>query len=788
MSNRGRGFDRGRGGGRGGGGGGGRGSPDPRGRGGPPPSFRGGNHGGRGFRARGAPRARGGVFMLGRPAAIDRRIADDSDKALVATFPASRPSADSDSMPLRPDFGTDGRQIKLRTNFFPVRVPKGPLYEYDVAITPVAGTAVRRVKRRIYQLAEQTTAWKQAGMTGKVAHDSSAKLIAAFLLPQPLTIKVPYYDEEESGPAQQGGKEYTLTIKFIQEIDTSNLVSHLAGQAQFRNYDVLPVIAALNIILASTPGRTGVMVGRNRYFFRAAAAPSRLGGGLEAWKGFYSSIRPAHKQLMVNVNVCTTAFYVPGNLARAMVEFRDSSFGARMEVFCKSVRIKTTHLGYRKTVKKLARHNAKTYTFDTPEYGRVSVEEYFKRKYNIRLQHPDLQLVDVGGQKTNYLPAEVCEILPDQPFRGKLTDEHTAEMITVACQPPNVNGEAIVNQGLTYLGLKVAGPELQSFGVSVGPDMAVVPGRILPKPGIRYQSSQASIDDRASWNLRGVKFAVGTRLEKWTVLVIKDGGRDEFAGSTDPDLHQVVSGFRSMCNTSGMQVTSDPTYTTAQLPRKDRSDPMRRAAIDTIRNTLLTVKPKPTLLFVMLSNTDKAIYDGLKHPLRRLPGLNMKMGGVNHKLDPNSARWLSSAPTMIVGMDVTHPSPGSAVGTPSIAAVVASVDNNFAQYPVSLEIQQSKKEMITNLKVEKLPDRILVYRDGVSEGQFNIVRLEERPLIFEAFQAFSTPKGKYRPKLTIIICGKRHHTRFYPTEEDSAAGDGNPRPGTVVDRGVTADL
>lgn len=164
--------------------------------------------------------------MRGQPANIDRRIADDSDKALVATFAASR-SNDSDRMPLRPEFGTEGREIKLRTNFFPVRVPKGPLYEYDVAITPVAGTANRRMKKRIYQLAEQTTAWKQAGMTNGVAHDGSAKLIAALLLPQPLAIKVPYYDEDESGPAQQGGKEYTLTIKFIQEIDTSNLVRYL---------------------------------------------------------------------------------------------------------------------------------------------------------------------------------------------------------------------------------------------------------------------------------------------------------------------------------------------------------------------------------------------------------------------------------------------------------------------------------------------------------------------------------------------------------------------------------
>lgn len=300
-----------------------------------------------------------------------------------------------------------------------------------------------------------------------------------------------------------------------------------------------------------------------------------------------------------------------------------------------------------------------------------------------------MQLIDVGGpQKSTYLPPEVCEILPDQPYRGKLTDDHTAAMITVACQPPNVNGEAIVNQGLNNLGLRVAGPELQSFGVNIGPDMAVVPGRILPKPGISYKTSPASIDDKASWNLRGVKFAVGARLERWTVLVIKDGVNSEFTGPSDPELRQVVTGFRNMCNVSGMQVTADPNYVMAQLPPKSASDPIRGPAITTIRNALMSVKPKPLLVLVMLASGDKAIYEGLKHlcdvyldvasvcvqssKIRKSNPqyfanvalkVNMKMGGVNHKLDQNSAKWLNTAPTMIVGMDVTHPSPGSAVGT-----------------------------------------------------------------------------------------------------------------------------
>ena len=45
---------------------------------------------------------------------------------------------------------------------------------------------------------------------------------------------------------------------------------------------------------------------------------------------------------------------------------------------------------------------------------------------------------------------------------------------------------------------------------------------------------------------------------------------------------------------------------------------------------------------------------------------------------------------MLVGMDVTHPSAGSPSGLPSIAAVVASCDGSFFQYPVSMRLQENQ--------------------------------------------------------------------------------------------------
>ncbi len=145
------------------------------------------------------------------------------------------------------------------------------------------------------------------------------------------------------------------------------------------------MLAALNIVLSTHPSRNGVTIGRNRFFFPNETFP--LGGGLEAWKGFYSSARTTYKQLMVNVNVATTAFYVEGNLANAMMEFRNATFGARIDTFVRGVRVVTTHLGHKKTVKRSSTWTARTHKFEWEDEGReVSVEEYFHRsKSNSRV-------------------------------------------------------------------------------------------------------------------------------------------------------------------------------------------------------------------------------------------------------------------------------------------------------------------------------------------------------------------------------------------------------------------
>lgn len=86
-----------------------------------------------------------------------------------------------------------------------------------------------------------------------------------------------------------------------------------------------------------------------------------------------------------------------------------------------------------------------------------------------------------------------------------------------------------------------------------------------------------------------------------------------------------------------------------------------------------------------------------------------------------------------------------------------------------------------------LPQNILIYRDGVSEGQYSQVLESEltpmRSACDEVYPASDKEKGF--PRFTVIICGKRHKTRFFPTAAKDTDKNGNTMPGTVVDRGIT---
>lgn len=173
---------------------------------------------------------------------------------------------------------------------------------------------------------------------------------------------------------------------------------------------------------------------------------------------------------------------------------------------------------------------------------------------------------------------------------------------------------------------------------------------------------------------------------------------------------------------------------------------------------------------------------------------NLKAGGVNQTIDPQKLGIVGEGKTMVIGIDVTHPSPGSKDGAPSVAGVVASINGLLGQWPATYSIQESRKEMVTALERmiisrlrlwektnKRMPENLIIYRDGVSEGQYQTLLDQELPLIRNACQQVYPPVALKQgfPKISIIVCGKRHHTRFYPAQENEADRSSNCMPGTV---------
>lgn len=323
--------------------------------------------------------------------------------------------------------------------------------------------------------------------------------------------------------------------------------------------------------------------------------------------------------------------------------------------------------------------------------------------------------------------------------------------------------------------------------------------------------------------MMGVKFTNGSQVPPWTSLCITRSGRHSPIQG-EQHLSAIMAEFQGMMNASGL--VAPPPLKGRQIALDSRQPaPSNEELID---NMLKMASGNVGLIVIILPDTDTAIYNAIKYAADIKYGIhtvcalapkiakeqrrdqylanialkvNSKLRGANQVLDTQKLGIIGEGKTMVVGIDVTHPSPGSLSSAPSVAAIVASTDKTLSQFPCELSIQEGRKEMVTDLsemmrsrlrlwrdRNKALPENILVYRDGVSEGQYQVLQDEEIPSLRKACDGMYTPdqKKKGLPKISVVVVGKRHHTRFYATKQDEADKSGNPNNGTVVDRGVTS--
>jgi eukaryotic translation initiation factor 2C len=184
---------------------------------------RGGPAGGAGGRGRGGPPSRGGGYGGGAPLIYNAGQRPQPDLSLVSpneVIVRMRNSNPGPERPARPGYGTAGRAVALRANFFALESMPDMIYEYIVQITPEPKSQKPRMKRRVLALFEQTSELRP--YINDIAHDGAQRLISSKPLPDEITGPVLFYEEGDPRPPRDAD-EYNVAITFFKELSTEPL-------------------------------------------------------------------------------------------------------------------------------------------------------------------------------------------------------------------------------------------------------------------------------------------------------------------------------------------------------------------------------------------------------------------------------------------------------------------------------------------------------------------------------------------------------------------------------------
>ncbi|GAB6020037.1 argonaute 1 [Chamberlinius hualienensis] len=711
----------------------------------------------------------------------------------------------------RPNYGKVGRRIPLRSNFFPIKInPEVVIYHYDVDMKPEIKS--KEKSREIINIFVKGNVMFNGVASG---YDGRKSLYTN----RPLT-SINGNQVTFSVSTEGSRKPVTVGIKYAAQTSLSNLLDYFIRPTEYPQ----ETVQSLDVALREMGNQRCIPLGS--FFFSNPLTDARINfdgkPGLQLWSGYYQSVRPGWKCMMLQVDTSVRVFYkgqrvvdlfaeyfncsLDGLNERPMNENEHRDFGS----YIKGLQIEMDTANYPMLMRRsyrligLSKNIASVQTFPMaqPDGKEIptKVAHYYKSQYGIDLSFPVLHCLQAQpADKHRYFPMEVCVVKKGQQLK-KLTDTLTSELIKYSAKPA-FEREKQINQLVSKVNFS-ADPIAQAFGMSISNKMIEFDGRVLPPPKIQYDKG-IKVDVRdGSWNAQQVKFISSAFVKTMAVLCFDrymkqpnlqnfitkliDKAKKLGMSLPAPSRYEFGSTAKDVCNLIKHVCPKDPKdgLIIIVVPSEKRDD--LYSAIKVVGDLQLGI----TTQCVKGPNVNKCQDQTLANICFKI---NAKLGETNAIINPAEKSSVIES-CLVMGADVTHPAPGDKT-SPSIAAVTGSLDAEAFTYAARISMQEHRKEIIGDLEeitkallnnFKKLrheyPLRIIFYRDGVSEGQFPQVLAEELTAIQRACYAIGP---KYQPPITFITVQKRHHTRLFPVNREDARGkSGNVPAGTTVDTDI----
>jgi len=429
----------------------------------------------------------------------------------------------------------------------------------------------------------------------------------------------------------------------------------------------------------------------------------------------------------------------------------------------------------------------------------------------------------------------LLEVIPGQSRQKNLPGDIAGNIIRYAAMVPNdrFTKLSIESKANGILDALANDHNAQGFGLDGIENLPMkVQGVILPPPKLQYGNRVIEPGLKGAWNLAGnVTFAYPAAVDR------ASGGRKHLYGLVVAYMRSMPNNIQHLVGDFQDQLEKDSNI--VGIPLECVSRPIiEEGRFDRLQTVFEDLRVKGAKIVVVLLHSDvypivKLTADGMQLPTQCIAWKNVtkppknyhtsvlikingKLGGVNHTLasrvnvsslrreeveesfqqPPKSISWLfEDEPCMVVGVDANHPeisSTASPFGGQSVAAVVGSMDGKLGQYCAHVSAVKSdpgsnlERGMAALLNTfcqrndGRMPRRLIIYRDGVADNQFEQV-LEKELMTFKAAIMARGYSESY-VQIAIIMCQKRHHARFVYQAQEHLGGDyANPCVGLCID-------
>ncbi|XP_061527024.1 piwi-like protein 2 [Phycodurus eques] len=666
--------------------------------------------------------------------------------------------------------GSKGTPITIGSNHIPIQCKNKAVYQYHVTFTP----NVESMSMRFAMMKDHRST------TGEVmAFDGS-------ILYLPLQVK----DE--------------VVLKSLRRTDNEEIKIQIQMTKMFPPTCDL-CIPLYNVVLRRIMKILGLkLVGRNHYDPEGAIVLGKH--RLQVWPGYSTCIKHTDGGLYLCVDVSHKVLRNDSVLDVMNILYQQSKERFRDE--CTKEFIGGIII---------TRYNNRTYRIDAIEWDKspkdtftlidgtkTTFVDYYSKNYGIIIKDMDQPLLmhkpkersKPGGKQV--ITGEIL-IVPELAFMTGIPENMKKDFRAMKdlTMHINVNAEQHTHTVKQLLKNISTNPdshkEVTQWGLQFGSEILLIKGRSLPLETICVQTSSFTIGADGSWSREVVRLASisSVPLKKWAIF---------YPRRCADQAEDLILTFNKVGGPLGLQVARP---TCVEL-RDDRTETYVKSI-----HSQLTSETSLQLVVCILVGNRNDLYSAIKKlccvksPIPsqainvRTISQQQKLRSVAQKilLQVNSKLggelWTVNVPLkslMVVGVDVHH---DTSKTHQSVMGFVASINSSLTRWYSRVTFQGPSEELINGFTVCLLdalhkyhevnhcfPERIVVYRDGVSDGQLKMVEEYEIPQLIKCFKTFPS----YEPKLVFIVVQKRISTTLY-----SYAGSsfGSPPPGTVLDHTLT---